>query len=236
MISHLSKMAAALSSVMLSGCLVSPVPLATPTPTPRDQRTVVVYHGLGQTAATFTTAGPYTALLDGLKAQGWNVIVPAYTTEAVGDAMAVNIHTFVDADPTGRTIRDTWVSEYDQLNLTGRVFLLGISWGGLVASNIAAHAEHHPDGIVLHLPALTPTYLTEFNGCDLSALTDFASISVARSYISWALDDTRVGYTGAADLARSLGSTSREYVTLGHTTNTAVVADLLAYIATVGAS
>jgi len=211
--------AAAIGAVTLTGCL----PL---TPTPEAARhpgTMVVYHGLGTTAAEFTATEPYASLIDGLEAQGWDVIVPAYPSEAVGDAMAANI---LAADPAA--LRDAWVNQYDHLALHGPVYLLGISWGGLVATNIATHANHTPDGLVLHLPALDPNYLTEFATVDMSALTDLAGFH-GTAYVSWATDDTRVGYSTAAAMAGVWGATTREYVTLGHTTNDAVVADLLAY-------
>lgn len=221
--------------IMLTGCQYLPPPTQTPSGTPPPGN-MVVYHGLGQSAESFAASDPYDDLIAGLRDQGWNVTVAAYSLE--GETMAANMQAAFDADPTGATLRDTWVAEHDALVETlppGRTVVLGISMGGLISSQIAGRAEHRPDALVVHLPALDPNLLTEFTSYPLDGLSalDVDAMAGIPAYVSWATDDTRVGWSEARSLALAIGATGYEYTVLGHTTDSAVVADLLAFTATI---
>ena len=197
---------------------------------------VIVYHGLGTTAGAFSTTDPFDDLIAGLQDQEWAVSLFDY------DAIVASLTSKFNADATGATYRAEIVDEYDALlpslpEVGGPLVLLGISWGGLAAMQCAGRGAVTPDGVVVHLPALDPNLLTEFTSYSLSSLESLNTAvldTIPDVYASWATDDTRVGYTVAKNLVENiLMCDGHEYTSLGHTTNAAVVSDLLAYVDTI---
>lgn len=204
---------------------------------PRPHRgRVIVVHGLNTTAALYRSTSPFNTLEHSLAEQNWAVHTIPITGEGTGTTQATNLQTQFNADTTGANARSQWLTDYDTYvaglpTVDGPTVVLGISWGGLLALQAAGRASTLPDAFMAHLPACDPNFLTEFTTYTLTALADLNEAAMTMpGYISWATDDTRVGYTDAKTLAQTtLGCDWHEYTSLGHVTDLEVVRNLLAW-------
>ena len=71
-------------------------------------------HGLGSTAASYRHTAPFDLLAGGLAAQGWAVDVMPYRTEGRGPAHAATLQSLFDEDPTGATVLEMWLEDYER--------------------------------------------------------------------------------------------------------------------------
>ena len=215
--------AAALAGATLVGC----------DPAPRGR--AILVHGMGSTAASYRHKAPFPVLLDRLAAQGWAVDVMPYRTEGRGPAHAMTLASHFDDDPTGGTVLDMWLEDYERRiaglpYVDGPTLLIGISWGGLLTLQAAGRASVRPDAYIAHIPATEPRLLDEFRSYDLSVLTSLDEPALTMpGLLSWATDDHRTGYVATAALAQRLGCDAKQYSWLGHETTPEVVANLTAW-------
>ena len=200
-------------------------------PAPRGR--VILVHGLGSQAATYRRRKPAVDLLARrLAAQGWAVDVMPYRTEGLGAAHAAALQDLFDQDPTGATVLDMWLEDYERhltglSRVDGPTILLGISWGGLLILQAAGRARVRPDGYIAHIPATDPRLIEEFGSYDLSALATLNEPALTMpGLLSWSTDDDRVGYEATEELGARLRCDTIEYVGLGHNTSDEVVANL----------
>lgn len=188
---------------------------------------IVLFHGLGYSYNTFRSEPIFNQLELGLASLGYGVRVSDMTGD--GPSMASYLQTQFGADDTGANVLsaalthwETQVADIQSLYPDVPLLAGGISWGGLYALQVAGRATTKPDGYFVHLPAADPNYLTEFTSYGLSSLSDFDEASMTQpGYISYATDDTRVGYTTAETLKAAVGADGTVYTSLGHNTTAA---------------
>lgn len=206
---------------------------------------IILVHGLAASAASFRSETVFRDFELTLACLGWAVYVPSITGD--GANQASYLQTSFNSNDSGSVELasvlsqwETWVTAA-QAAASGDnlpVVVGGISWGGLYAAQIAGRAATQPDGMFVHLPACDPNYLTEFTGYGLSSLGDFNEAGMISapntprvpSLISYATDDTRVGYTAAATLATDIGADTQVYASLGHNTTPATVHAMVEWI------
>ena len=90
-------------------------------------------------------------------------------------------------------------------------------------------------------PATDPNFLTEFTGYGLASLGDFNEAGMTSApntprvptLISYATDDTRVGYTESETLATTVGADTIVYSSLGHNTTDATNRALFDWLKTI---
>ena len=199
-------------------------------PAPRGR--AILVHGLGSTAASYRRTAPFDLLAARLAVQGWAFDVMPYRTEGRGPAHAATLQSLFDEDPTGATVLEMWLEDYDRRlaqlpSVDGPTLLIGISWGGLLTLQAAGRAATRPDAFIAHMPATEPTLLEEFRSYDLSVLAGLNEPALTMpGLLSWATDDHRTGYVVTADLCARLGCDAQQYDRLGHKTTGEVVADL----------
>lgn len=206
---------------------------------------VILIHGLNASASSFRAETIFRVLELQLAALGWAVYVPSITGD--GSSQASTLQTSFNSNDSGSVELASVLSQWETWVTSARaaasgtglpVVAGGISWGGLYAIQIAGRATTLPDGLFVHVPASDPNFLTEFTSYGLSSLGDVrgpgleSSAGVPRvpTLLSYATDDTRVGYTTTATLATDIGADTQIYSSLGHTTNNAVVNALTGWV------
>ena len=193
----------------------------------------ILVHGLGSRAATYPHRKPPVELLvRRLAVQGWAVDVMPYRTEGQGPAHAATLQKLFDQDPTGATVLEMWLEDYDRHladlpRVDGPTILLGISWGGLLCLQAAGRARLRPDAYIAHIPATEPRLIEEFGSYDLTVLAGLNEPAMTMpGLLSWAKDDRRVGCEATAELGGRLGCDVVQYDDLGHNTTDEVVVNL----------
>lgn len=196
----------------------------------RLPRLAVVLHGLNSNVHVFSTTDPGLSLIRGLRAQGWEVIVPE-EPYASDDA-------FVRADIRGDGgfgYRNRWDATFaaDVLAVgsVSEIMVVGISWGGLLAF-MAACDDSAVTALVVHMPVVKASNLTELSGLSLPGLNLSACVPrlcALTGQLSYGTLDTRVGVAPSVALGRMISSRTMRVIAEreGHSTTAADVALML---------
>lgn len=209
---------------------------------------VFLLHGLRGHRQDFANDPAYRPVLDGLLAQGWQVVTVDEPYDQDPD-QAASLQAEFTADPTGKTYRLLWADQIHRLisdadYLYGpapKTLFGGISWGGFHAID-AACTDSRIDGYFAHAPVIDPTYLAEFNGFPLQDLKLTAhacpqALAQRPGYISWGGADLRVGVEPVRDLIAQLGGmgaplASVEFPALDHSTTPETISRMLEWTQT----
>lgn len=207
---------------------------------------IVLFHGLHYDRSRFRGEKPFRHLELGLASLGYGVVVSDMTGD--GSSQASYLQDQFDLDDTGANVLsdvltywETTVSAIQTDYPSLPILAAGISWGGLYALQVAGRASTLPDAVFVHVPATDPNFLTEFTGYGLASLGDFNEAGMTSApntprvptLISYATDDTRVGYTESETLATTVGADTIVYSSLGHNTTDATNRALFDWLKTI---
>jgi dienelactone hydrolase len=205
---------------------------------------VFLFHGLNGNR-TFVHEPAFRPLLAGLRARGWQVVVPdlPYDGRLTHQARAVR-HALRSG---GMTYRATWTRYVSRLitaaekryGTTSRVMVGGVSWGGFHAL-MAACNDPRVTGYFAQTPVVDPRSLIEFSALPLADLTPWSGgcaqrLAAIPGYISWGGRDTRVGTTAVTRLMGALRGlkapvVGREFPLMGHETPPEAAHGILSWV------
>lgn len=222
---------------------------------------VYVFHGIRDWPASFASTPPFSTLINGLVADGWQTVTVGELYDGSSQSDLSEAH--FDGDATkGASFREDVVALFEDtqtyVNATygapagGKEVLLGISWGGLMIHLIASSSGQEFRGYVTHVAASCPPYMTEFLGDDLTELypSPLTLPAFGPAWISYSTSDTRVGYLDAYGCENTKtiadtwatqnpavtirgGAGDSHYIAQGHTLDSTNIADIRAWMATV---
>lgn len=211
--------------------------------TPHARGRVVFIHGLGSTRGTLRKDA-YKKTIDGLRAQGYQVLVPSLPYDT-GDTQPAHLQQVLPAGQ-GATYTRTWERRFgdllkwaDQRYGKARTTVGGVSWGGL-HTLIAAAKNPEVSSYFVHAPVVDPNQLKEFRGIPLGNLqmTSLArQLNNKPGFIGYDGSDTRVGVTPAQTLigdlrARNAHLQTAVYPTKDHSYDDAAAAGVLKWMRT----
>jgi alpha-beta hydrolase superfamily lysophospholipase len=119
------------------------------TPSAQPRADLVLVHGLGD----HVDGIPYTTAADAFAAQGFAV----HRIELRGHGRSDGAPAFVEAFADFRRDVQAFVAHVRTTRAARRIFLVGVSLGGLIATDVALHHADDLDGIVAVAPALGET-------------------------------------------------------------------------------
>jgi hypothetical protein len=185
------------------------------------------------------------SLVNGLLADGWQTVAVGELYDGASQAAQSDADFAADAGHGAafrgevaalHTSTKAWVDDAYGAPVGAADAILGISWGGLMVE-LLAEVRTDLRAFAAHLPATKPAVMTEFSGDNVTALhVSPLAVDDCPGWISYSEADTRVGYTDTQTVANAMRSLNAavqvvDYPTLGHTTNTTVVNDILAFFA-----
>lgn len=207
---------------------------------------VFLLHGLGGSRQQMRTDPAFRRMIDHLRGQGYQVVVPSLPydrtpTTAAPQTQAQALQQVLPAEQ-GAGYKKTWDRRFNDLvswadSRYGRTqnTVGGFSWGGF--NTLLAAAENpRVSRYFANMPVVDPTKLEEFKAFQLGALQTAKMAQQLRGkqgFIGYGGRDTRVGGVEPvqgllANLkAQHAPITSVEYPTLGHTTNVETVDNIL---------
>jgi len=184
---------------------------------------VVLFHGLRHPIEEFVRTEPYRTLIRRLTADGWDVTVPELPergSDVTGLRAAISEDGYVE----------DFLATYRSLPATERRVVVGISWGGMHALEVACR-DHTLTGWAALIPAVDPRDVTEFADVAPAASLDLAACGAPRTpgVIEYGHSDDRAPWSSAAHLARLWGVPDRGYRG-GHEVSGPMVDDLLTFL------
>ncbi len=214
-----------------------------PTGTVRGR--MYLLHGLSETPATFTAQPVFAGLIDGLRADGWQVIVPFEVCDNANPGREIAcLQRRLRGSSDGARYDAEVQTAFARTNAyvvakygppAGRRYgIIGISFGGL-DTEILACSQSALRLFVAHEPATNPSVLSEFAGDNTSrVLPACCPLNGEPGRVSYGLEDVRVGYSATVAWGARAAAVDRGVTTVSydqpHETTEGNVSDIVAWV------